>query len=89
MLAETRARWRWLLDNLDSPLTAIAADAPEPYRAAIENALREERQRTLFHLLQEYVIRVSWKAELCAQLCDIFDAVGPPHTAWRGGACVV
>ena len=31
------------------------------------------RTTTLFHLLQDYTIRVSWKTELCAQLGDIFD----------------
>jgi Fe-S oxidoreductase len=48
------------------------------YAATISEALDTGHKGNLFHLLQDYVIRVSWKAELCAQLCDIFD--GRPFT---------
>jgi FAD/FMN-containing dehydrogenase/Fe-S oxidoreductase len=73
VVAETRQRWRWLLDNLDAPLTALAPAAPSAYAPVIAQALENGSAETLFHLLQSYTIRVSWKVELCAQLGDIFD----------------
>ncbi len=82
LLVATRESWRWLLDNIDSPLAAIEPGAPSAYRAAVTQALQAQPQGTLFPLLQEHVIRVSWKAELCAQLCDIFD--GRPFTRILG-----
>jgi FAD/FMN-containing dehydrogenase/Fe-S oxidoreductase len=73
LIAETRTRWRWLLDNLDSPLAALQPSAHATYRDVIAEGLQSGRATTLFHLLQDYTIRVSWKTELCAQLADIFD----------------
>jgi FAD/FMN-containing dehydrogenase/Fe-S oxidoreductase len=73
LVADTGARWRWLLDNLDAPLAAVSQNAPPPYREAIAQGLENPATTTLFHLLQDYTIRVSWKAELCAALGDIFD----------------
>jgi FAD/FMN-containing dehydrogenase/Fe-S oxidoreductase len=73
LVAETGMRWRWVLDNLDTPLTTIGQNAPPPYMPAITQALEKGGAETLFHLLQDYTIRVSWKTELCALLGDIFD----------------
>jgi FAD/FMN-containing dehydrogenase/Fe-S oxidoreductase len=73
VVAETGARWQWLLDNLDAPLTALSGNAPPAYREAIARGIENPGTTTLFHLLQDYTIRVSWKAELCAALADIFD----------------
>jgi len=78
LVAEIGERWRWLLDNLDQPLGALDQSAPQPYAPAIAEALHRGRAETLFHLLQDYTIRVSWKTELCAMLGDIFD--GRPFT---------
>ena len=71
-VASVKNRWQWLLDNLDLPL----ADA-EPQFAAHgihpgELTNRAENPR-LFHRLQDYSIRTSWKAELKARLAKIFD----------------
>jgi FAD/FMN-containing dehydrogenase/Fe-S oxidoreductase len=73
LVAEIRTRWRWLLDNIDAPLSALTANAPAVYAPAIAQALENGSAETLFHLLQDYTIRVSWKTELCALLGDIFD----------------
>ncbi|MGZ8265515.1 MAG: FAD-binding and (Fe-S)-binding domain-containing protein, partial [Burkholderiales bacterium] len=108
LVAETRARWRWLLDSLDAPLASLVETAPAVYAPVIAEALRStsanhelpltpslspltrgegellvtsheapaashESRITLFDLLQDHRIRVSWKTELCAQLADIFD----------------
>ncbi|HEV7799502.1 MAG TPA: FAD-linked oxidase C-terminal domain-containing protein, partial [Burkholderiales bacterium] len=73
LISEASARWRWLLDNIDAPLAALEASAPPAYAEIMGEARRAGREGTLFHLLQDHTIRVSWKAELCAQLCDVFD----------------
>ncbi|MBI5781569.1 MAG: DUF3683 domain-containing protein [Rhodocyclales bacterium] len=67
-----RRRWRWLRDHLDLPL----AEA-EPHFAAYGVEPGELTNRaealTLFHRLQDYSIRVSWKRELRPGLLRIFD----------------
>ncbi|MDR0529268.1 MAG: DUF3683 domain-containing protein [Zoogloeaceae bacterium] len=67
-----RARWQWILDNLDLPL----AEA-EPAFARWEIQAEELRNRaprpTLFHRLQDYSVRVSWKRELKEPLDVIFE----------------
>jgi FAD/FMN-containing dehydrogenase/Fe-S oxidoreductase len=73
LLVEARTRWQWLIDNIDTALDELEDSAPEPYRAVVSEALSSGRQGKLFHLLQDHTIRVSWKAELCAQLGDVFD----------------
>jgi FAD/FMN-containing dehydrogenase/Fe-S oxidoreductase len=76
LLAATRERWRWLLDHIDMPLTEARHQAPSEYAEVMAAAVSGGRSASVFHLLQDYAIRVSWKAELCAQLCDIFSGRG-------------
>ncbi|HET7159431.1 MAG TPA: FAD-binding oxidoreductase, partial [Burkholderiales bacterium] len=73
LLDEVRTRWQWLLDSIDQPLTELKSRAPADYASVIEAAMRDEKRPMLFHLLQDHLIRVSWKTELCTQLTDIFD----------------
>ena len=71
-VAAVRGRWQWVLDNLDMPLEraepllmSLGVDmAPLANRAA---------SPTLFHRLQDYSVRVSWKRELKPLLDEIFD----------------
>ncbi len=71
-IASVRRRWQWLLDNLDLPL----AEA-EPQFAVYGIVAGELTNRTanprLFHRLQDYSIRVSWKEELRPLLKRSFD----------------
>ena len=71
-VAAIRTRWQWLLDHLDLPLTeAESAFATLGLEAGpLSN---KAAQPILFHRLQDYSLRVSWKAELKPQLEDIFD----------------
>ena len=67
-----RARWQWLLDHLDTPL----AEAETQFDALGISA--GERSNTaadpvLFHRLQDYSVRTSWKHELRARLIKIFE----------------
>ncbi|MDR0700992.1 MAG: DUF3683 domain-containing protein [Azoarcus sp.] len=69
-----RQRWQWLLENLDLPL----AEAEKAFAALGVNAgelSNRAANPTLFHRLQDYSIRVSWKTELAPRLSKIFDGV--------------
>jgi Fe-S oxidoreductase len=84
LIESVRQRWQWLLDNLDAP----AADIPPfekggpggisrplqiPPPASPPAPFAKGADETVFHRLQDYSLRVSWKQELKPQLEDIFD----------------
>jgi FAD/FMN-containing dehydrogenase/Fe-S oxidoreductase len=71
-VAFVRARWQWLLDNLDLPLPEAEARFAEFGIVAGESTNKAENP-TLFHRLQDYSVRVSWKTELQEPLAIIFD----------------
>ncbi|MDR2164125.1 MAG: DUF3683 domain-containing protein [Zoogloeaceae bacterium] len=71
-IALVRARWQWLLDHLDLPLARAEARFTEFGIVAGPLENRAE-QPTLFHRLQDYSVRVSWKTELQEPLAIIFD----------------
>ncbi|MBS1190648.1 MAG: Protein of unknown function cysteine-rich region:FAD linked oxidase, C-terminal:FAD linked [Rhodocyclaceae bacterium] len=73
-VAAVRARWQWLLDNLDLPLAQAEARFAEFGVQAGELTNRAAEPR-LFHRLQDYSVRVSWKTELKPLLETIFDGV--------------
>ncbi|HPF25399.1 MAG TPA: DUF3683 domain-containing protein, partial [Steroidobacteraceae bacterium] len=76
LLAHVEARWRYLLDNIDTPLGALRTDtltsllgdvAVDVGRQAANDAAR-----TVFRMLQDHSVRVSWKRELRAPLEAVF-----------------
>ncbi|MDX9839150.1 MAG: FAD/FMN-binding oxidoreductase, partial [Azoarcus sp.] len=67
-----RRRWEWLLDNLDMPL-AEAESHFATYGVQAGELSNRAANPTLFHRLQDYSIRVSWKAEIKPRLNKIFD----------------
>ncbi|PWB42232.1 MAG: FAD-linked oxidase [Rhodocyclales bacterium] len=84
LIESVRQRWQWLLDNLDAP----AADIPPfekggpggifqppqiPPSASPTAPFAKGATQTVFHTLQDYSVRVSWKRELKPQLEDLFD----------------
>ncbi len=73
-IAEVRRRWQWLLDNLDMPL-AQAEQAFGEYGIQAGELTNRAADPVLFHRLQDYSIRISWKTELKPQLEMIFDGV--------------
>ncbi|HCV12979.1 MAG TPA: hypothetical protein DGC76_04655, partial [Candidatus Accumulibacter sp.] len=71
-VSSVRGRWQWLLDHLDLPL----AEAEKHFdRFGIRAGPLRNRApaATLFHRLQDYSVRASWKTELRPQLAGIFD----------------
>jgi FAD/FMN-containing dehydrogenase/Fe-S oxidoreductase len=66
-----RLRWEWLLDNLDLPL-AEAEGRFLSYGVVAGGLTNRAENPTLFHRLQDYSVRVSWKTELKPRLEEIF-----------------
>ena len=71
-VAAVRLRWEWLLDNLDLPL-AEAESRFASYGVQAGDLTNRAENPRLFHRLQDYSVRVSWKQELHARLSKIFD----------------
>lgn len=66
LLDKVRARWQWLLDNLDAP--------PSHAELAIASTdlVSASNHPTVFHALQDHTLRVSWKREVKKPLQEIF-----------------
>jgi FAD/FMN-containing dehydrogenase/Fe-S oxidoreductase len=69
LVARVRARWQYLLEHLDLPVAEARADAV-PGLAAVTHA-----GLTVFSLLQDHSVRVSWKDEVRAELQQLFDGL--------------
>jgi FAD/FMN-containing dehydrogenase/Fe-S oxidoreductase len=67
VLAKARERWQYLADHLDLPVGEARRDIVPPLAAATGGA------STVFALLQNHTLRVSWKEEVRAELEQIFD----------------
>ncbi len=73
LIAETRGRWQWLLDQIDTPLSKLQesrGDSWEFYSSLITP--HSSLSSTLFQILQDLAVRVSWKEEVRAHLADIY-----------------
>ena len=76
LLQAVSARWTWLLANLDLPLATAQAELNniglDKLAPVIAARLAEQATATLFDVLQDRTIRVSWKNEVRAVLRLIF-----------------
>jgi FAD/FMN-containing dehydrogenase/Fe-S oxidoreductase len=73
-VATVRRRWQWLLDNLDLPLPEAEPQFAE-YGLQPGELTNRAADPVLFHRLQDYSLRTSWKTELKPRLDKIFDGV--------------
>jgi len=71
-IAAVRRRWEWLLENLDLPL-AEAESRFLSYGVQAGELTNKAANPVLFHRMQDYSVRTSWKQELKARLAKIFD----------------
>ncbi|HTD05902.1 FAD/FMN-binding oxidoreductase [Undibacterium sp.] len=77
LLKATRARWTYLLDHLDKPL----ADAREELIAlgldklgfVFDERLQKQPDASVFSIVQDRTVRVSWKTEVRAHLRQMFN----------------
>ena len=76
LLAEVRARWQWLQDNLDAAgselLVASSTTLPQATGYQLQAAGSPPATGSVFHILQNHTIRASWKLELREPLRQIF-----------------
>jgi FAD/FMN-containing dehydrogenase/Fe-S oxidoreductase len=79
VLAETRGRWQFYLDNLDAPMSKLpikGAGFGAGLGAGLGNSdasdLSVANITTIFQSLQSYSLRASWKTEIRAPLAEIF-----------------
>ena len=73
LVARTRERWQYLADNLD--LAAGEARREVVPALAAAAGATSGVQKTVFALLQNHTLRVSWKEEVRAELERLFDGV--------------
>ncbi|USX27539.1 FAD/FMN-binding oxidoreductase [Oxalobacteraceae bacterium OTU3CINTB1] len=76
LLTQVRDRWTFLLAELDKPLSTVtgelAALGLERLLAVFDERLKTQPDATLFDIVQDRTIRVTWKQEIRAQLRQIF-----------------
>ncbi len=73
LVARTRERWQYLLDNLDLGVAEARRDVVPALAAATGAA--SGVQMSVFALLQNHTVRVSWKEEVRAELERLFDGI--------------
>jgi len=67
-VSAVKARWEWLLDNLDAPL----ADYKARYGAAVHAAPEAKDNESCFIAFRDFRLRVSVKADVMKPLSEIF-----------------
>ncbi|HEY9572080.1 MAG TPA: FAD-binding oxidoreductase, partial [Pusillimonas sp.] len=69
-LRSVRQRWTWLLENLDQPLAqsldTLNGLGLEGQAAALAERLARQPDASIFDLVQDHTLRVSWKTEVRA-----------------------
>ncbi len=74
-----RRRWSALLAKIDAPLAQFAGELDAlglgHLRARLAERLEQEPDATLFRVLQDRTIRVSWKTEVRKPLADVFSGL--------------
>ncbi len=77
LVAAVQARWTCVLAELDQPLAAVQGKLLDLGLAHLTDAfaarLLAQPQATLFDVVQDRTVRISWKQELRAQLRQIFN----------------
>jgi FAD/FMN-containing dehydrogenase/Fe-S oxidoreductase len=77
LLADVQARWTYLMANLDTPLkdakSQLAALGLEKLDLVFDQRLLQQPDATVFDVVQDRTIRVSWKQEVRALLRQIFN----------------
>ncbi|MDY6945627.1 MAG: FAD/FMN-binding oxidoreductase [Pseudomonadota bacterium] len=82
VIADTLARWTYLAEHLDTPLSEalpqLTALGFAPLRGDFERRVEREPNTSIFDLVQDRSLRTSWKTEVRAHLRRLF----------VGGACL-
>jgi len=77
LMARVAARWGWLLANLDQPLSEVRGKLADfgldTLYDTFEQRVSRQPDATLFDVVQDHTVRVSWKNEIRAPLRQIFN----------------
>jgi len=77
LLGRVAARWSWIMANLDQPLADVRARLADfgldGLRETFEQRIGRQPQATLFDVVQDHTVRVSWKNDIRAPLRQIFN----------------
>ncbi|WP_426207535.1 DUF3683 domain-containing protein [Massilia sp. TWP1-3-3] len=77
VLNGARARWTFILANLDKPLAQVAeslyALGLDRLAVVFDARLAQQPHATLFDVVQDRTVRISWKQEIRAQMRQIFN----------------
>ncbi|MBC3861196.1 FAD/FMN-binding oxidoreductase [Undibacterium jejuense] len=77
LLKQTQARWTYLLNNLDKPLADAKADLLElgldKLAFVFDERLQRQPDASVFSIVQDRTVRISWKTEVRAHLRQIFN----------------
>jgi FAD/FMN-containing dehydrogenase/Fe-S oxidoreductase len=77
LVADVQARWNYVLANLDQPLRAVHAKLDElglgHLSSTIDLRIGNQPDATLFDVVQDHTLRISWKQDLRAPLRQIFN----------------
>ena len=77
LLQQAQARWTYLLNNLDKPLIEAKADLMElgldKLAFVFDERLQRQPDATVFSVVQDRTVRISWKTEVRAHLSQIFN----------------
>ena len=76
LIARVRGRWQWVLDHLDQPLrdmpAELAAHGLDALLPAVKQRLEQNQHATLFDVVQDRTLRISWKQEVLVHFEDLF-----------------
>ncbi|MFZ6725323.1 DUF3683 domain-containing protein [Undibacterium sp. MH2W] len=77
LLQQAKARWTYLLQHLDKPLNEANADLMalglDKLAFVFDERLQRQPDATLFSVVQDRTVRISWKTEVRAHLRQIFN----------------
>jgi FAD/FMN-containing dehydrogenase/Fe-S oxidoreductase len=77
LLQASEARWTYLLNNLDKPLidakVELLALGLDKLEFVFDQRLLSQPDATVFSIVQDRTVRISWKAEIRAVLRQIFN----------------
>ncbi|UVW29165.1 DUF3683 domain-containing protein [Massilia sp. H6] len=77
LVEAARARWSFILANLDQPLRDVRGSLDQlgldGLSATLDERIGRQPEVLLFDVVQDHTIRVSWKGELRAPLRQIFN----------------
>ncbi|MBX9869764.1 MAG: FAD-binding oxidoreductase, partial [Burkholderiaceae bacterium] len=77
LLENTAARWTYVLDHLDTPLNvarlALHDLGLEKLASVFDERLLQQADASVFSVVQDRTVRISWKTEIRAELRHIFN----------------